>query len=134
MHAVVERIEVLANNDAPAVISGDRGTGKELVARIIHAQGPRRGGPFVLADGTLLREVLAERDESGAADDFFRQAMGGTLVLDGVERLSMRAQVRLLRMIDDPGAAARRSPWWHPLGVRLLTLTREIRRRSDQLP
>ena len=51
--------------------------------------------------------------------------MGGTLVLDGIEKLSLRAQVRLLRLIDGPGAAARRSPWWHPLGVRLITLTRE---------
>jgi DNA-binding NtrC family response regulator len=125
MHAVVERIQVLANTDAAAVISGDRGTGKELVARVIHAQGPRRAGPFVLADGSLLRDVLAERDDSNDPGGFLRQAMGGTLVLDGIEKLSLRAQIRLLRMIDDPGAAARRSPWWHPLGVRLLTLTRE---------
>ncbi|HEY3815585.1 MAG TPA: response regulator [Polyangiaceae bacterium] len=129
MRAVAERIQVLANTDASGLISGDRGTGKELVARAIHAQGPRREGPLVIADGTILRELLSERrdadDLPDVAEECFREAMGGTLVLDGIERLSLRAQVRLLRVIDGPGAAARRSPWWTPLGVRLLTLTRE---------
>ena len=128
MRAVLDRIHLLANTDAAALVSGDRGTGKELVARAIHAQGPRRMGPFVLADGVLLRESLAEHGDAEGlqpAEEFFRQAMGGTLVLDGIEKLSLRAQVRLLRLIDGPGAAARRSPWWHPLGVRLITLTRE---------
>jgi DNA-binding NtrC family response regulator len=129
MHAVVERIQVLASTDAAAVLRGDRGTGKELVAHAIHAQGPRRAGPFVVADGTLLRDALVDGDEAGSARDapeqLFRTAMGGSLVLDGIERLPLRAQVRLLRLIDAPGVAARRSPWWHPLGVRLITLTRE---------
>jgi DNA-binding NtrC family response regulator len=128
MHAVVERIQVLANTDAAAILVGDRGTGKELVAHAIHAQGPRRGGPFVVADGTLLRAALDDADDPSARDapeQLFRTAMGGSLVLDGIEQLPLRAQVRLLRLIDAPGAAARRSPWWHPLGIRLLTLTRQ---------
>jgi len=129
MHAVVERIQVLSNTDAAAIVCGARGTGKELVAHAIHAQGPRRGGPFVVADGTLLRGALTDAADLGpsrdAPEQLFRTAMGGTLVLDGLERLSPQAQVRLLRLIDSPGAAARRSPWWHPLGIRLLTLTRE---------
>ena len=137
MRSVVERIQVLANTDAAAIISGDRGTGKELVARAIHAQGPRRGAPFVIADGTLLKDTLADRHGAPEEPDaLFREAMGGTLVLDGIDRLSLRAQIGLLRMIDAPGVGARRSPWWHPLGVRLLTLTREStvgRGRSAEL-
>jgi DNA-binding NtrC family response regulator len=119
MQAVVERIQVIAKTDAPALISGDRGTGKERVARALHAQGPRRSGPFVIADGTQIRESLQDVEEC------MQRAMGGTLVLDGIEKLSLRAQVHLLRVVDGPGTAARRGPERQPLGVRLLTLTRE---------
>jgi two-component system response regulator PilR (NtrC family) len=125
MRALAEQIRVLASSDVPVLVSGDRGTGKELVARTLHAQGARSAGPFVLVDGTLLREMLADRGDGLAADDCFRDARGGTLVLDGIETLSLRAQLRLLRAMDANGAGARRGPPWHMLGVRLVTLTRE---------
>ncbi|MGH7296741.1 MAG: sigma-54-dependent transcriptional regulator, partial [Polyangiaceae bacterium] len=89
MHAVVERLQAVANSDTAALVSGERGAGKELVARAIHAQGPRREGPFVVADGPTLKDALAESRDSGewntTADttpELFRSAAGGTLVLD----------------------------------------------------
>lgn len=117
---LADRIAVLANSDASLVLAGDRGTGKELVARMIHAQGSRREGPFVLIDGALLPELL-----EGTGDEWVRAALGGTLVLDGIERLTRRQQAHLARAISDPAVAAIRGPQWEPLGVRVVTLTRE---------
>ncbi|HEY6464243.1 MAG TPA: response regulator, partial [Polyangiaceae bacterium] len=128
MHAVVDRIQVLANADTPVLVSGERGTGKELVARAIHEQGPRRCGAWVVAEGTLLEDALgqdgAARHPRESPEHLFEAAEGGTLVLDGIDRLSPHAQVRLLRLIDEPYAVARRTSAREPRGVRLLTLTR----------
>ena len=127
---VAERIALLANSEAPVLITGGRGVGKELVARTIHAQGCRREGPFVLLDGGRLADVLSasERGEHGAdgaaRDLWFRRADGGTLVLDEVDTLAYRAQAQLLQVIAGPGARARRNAQWEPLGVRLITLAR----------
>jgi DNA-binding NtrC family response regulator len=132
MRAVVGRIQALASSDTAAMVSGERGAGKELVARAIHAQGPRARGPFLVVDGSMLQDALAEGRDSGEwpvdgapAEQLFREAGGGTLVLDGVEMLSLRAQVRLLRRIDMPGVRARRAPGSEPQGVRVITLSRE---------
>jgi DNA-binding NtrC family response regulator len=115
MRALADRIRVLARTDVPVLVSGDPGTGKERVACELHAHGPRRSGPFVMAQGTLLRENLQD------IEDCVREAAGGSLVLDGMENLSLRAQVHLLRVLEAPGTLARSGP----LGVRLITLTRE---------
>jgi DNA-binding NtrC family response regulator len=117
---LADRIAVLANSDASLVLLGDRGTGKELVARVMHAQGARRDGPFVLVDGTLLPDLLESQ-----GDDWLRAALGGTLVLDGIERLTPRHQAHLARAISDPAVMAKRNPNWEPLGARVVTLTRE---------
>jgi CheY-like chemotaxis protein len=70
MRALEGRMALLSQSDASVVITGDRGTGKELVARTLHAQGPRRDGPLVLVDGALLPELLraSELAESGVRD------------------------------------------------------------------
>ncbi|HEY1692841.1 MAG TPA: response regulator [Polyangiaceae bacterium] len=128
MRAVVDRIQVLANADTPVLLSGERGAGKELVARAIHEQGPRRCGPWVIAEGTLLEDALGQeggsRHPQESPEHLFEAAEGGTLVLDGIDRLSPYAQVRLLRLVDAPYAIARRTPARESRGVRLLTLTR----------
>jgi DNA-binding NtrC family response regulator len=120
MRSLADRAAVLASSDTSLVLVGDRGTGKELVARVIHAQGSRRDGPFALIDGALLPELLETAD-----DEWVRAAAGGTLVLDGIERLSTRHQAHLARAISDPGVVAIRGPQWEPLGARFVTLTRE---------
>jgi two-component system response regulator PilR (NtrC family) len=130
MRHLADRIALVSHSDASILVTGERGTGKELVARTIHAQGPRRDGPFVLLDGALLPDVIlaSERGElsgeNAPRDAWLREATGGTLVLDGIETLSQASQARLLRAIDAPGALARRSVRSEPLGVRLITLAR----------
>jgi len=129
MRRLVGQIGVLAASDAPVVITGDRGTGKELVARTIHAQGPRRDGPFVLLDGLLLADELATPPE-GAVPEIAREAwllgaLGGTLVLDGIDGLPVAAQARLAAIVSAPQARARRAEGGRALGTRLITLSRE---------
>jgi DNA-binding NtrC family response regulator len=131
MRRLTDRIGVLACCDASVLVTGDRGTGKELVARAMHAQGARREGPFVLVDGALLPEVLlasgrGELSGDGTPrDGWLREATGGTLVLDGLENVPLDVQAHLVRALTVPGVAATRSMGWQPLGVRLITLARE---------
>jgi DNA-binding NtrC family response regulator len=131
MRRLSDRIGVLANSDASVLVTGDRGTGKELVARAIHAQGARREGPFILLDGTLLPEIVlgSERgelsDDGAPRDGWLREAAGGTLVLDGIEKVPLHVQAHLVRALTSVGIPAERSMAWQPLGVRLVTLARE---------
>ena len=126
MRKLVGRVGVLASSDVPLVIVGDRGTGKELVARTLHARGSRREGPFVVMDGVILADLLGPRvDGDGSAGaDWLRSAMGGTLVLDGIEPLSLAAQVHLTRLLESPQAVARHGADGRALGARIITLTR----------
>src|ERR1019366_2574900 len=95
MRSVADRITLLAQSDASVVVTGDRGTGKELVARTLHAQGSRREGPFVLVERALLPEVLEASDAA-----WLQEAAGGTLVLSGIESLPLRIQASLVRIIS----------------------------------
>jgi DNA-binding NtrC family response regulator len=86
----------------------------------MHAESSRRDGPFVLIDGALLPELLDTTD-----DDWLCKALGGTVVLDGIERLAARHQAHLARAISEPRVVAIRGSQWEPLGARFVTLTRE---------
>jgi two-component system C4-dicarboxylate transport response regulator DctD len=109
---VYELIEVAARNDAPVLIMGETGVGKELVARAIHAQSPRSLAPFVPVNAGALPESLLESELFGHARGSFTgataeregklvTASGGTLLLDEIETISERAQIQLLRVLDD---------------------------------
>jgi DNA-binding NtrC family response regulator len=88
MQDVYKMIGRLATNDVPALITGERGSGKELVAATIHANSDRRGGPFVTVDATL---------PDSAVEAELTAAAGGTLHLAAVHGLSRGLQARLLR-------------------------------------
>ena len=90
--------------DSPLLIRGETGVGKELVARVIHATGTRRDGPFTLVDCAFLDPERVEEVLFGGRAGFpgkVRLARGGTLLLDQVDELSPGAQARLLRFLEE---------------------------------
>jgi len=108
---VLEQVKQVARSPIPVLIQGETGTGKELVARAIHQQSPRAGGPFVaincgaLPDSLLESELFghrrgaftgADRDKTG----LFEVADGGTLFLDEIGDTSPALQMKLLRVIE----------------------------------
>ena len=112
MVQVREMIAKLARSQAPVYVSGESGSGKELAARLIHAQSARHAGPFVPVNCGAIPENLMESEFFGyrkgaftGADSeregFFQAANGGTLFLDEVADLPLSMQVKLLRAIQE---------------------------------
>jgi formate hydrogenlyase transcriptional activator len=140
---VLERVRRVGPTDLPVLITGETGTGKELVARAIHRRSPRAGRPFVPVNLAALPETLAaaelfghERGAFTGADRLrpgrFEAADRGTLFLDEIGELRMDLQVMLLRVLQEGdierlgGGATRR------VDVRLVAATnrdlgREVR-------
>ncbi len=109
---VLELIEKLSQSDAPVVLHGETGTGKELAARAVHYRGPRHGQPFIPVNCGAIPDNLVENeffghergaftDAKGAQTGLVAQADGGTLFLDEVDVLSPKAQVALLRFLEN---------------------------------
>ncbi|MHC8296251.1 sigma-54-dependent transcriptional regulator [Pseudomonas sp. LB3P58] len=112
MRALRKHIDKLARSQAPVYISGESGSGKELVARLIHEQGPRASQPFIPVNCGAIPSELMESEFfghrkgsfSGAIEDkpgLFQAAHGGTLFLDEVADLPLAMQVKLLRAIQE---------------------------------
>jgi hydrogenase-4 transcriptional activator len=112
LRAVMERVRIVAPSDMPVLILGETGTGKEVVARAIHARSPRSSKPFIRVNcGAIPTELIDsqlfghERGSfTGASDQrkgWFERADGGTLFLDEIGELPLAAQVRLLRVLQD---------------------------------
>lgn len=109
--ALREQIEMVSQSDAPVLIEGETGSGKDVVARLLHHCSPRREGPFVVINAASLRKNLFETELFGhvkgsfsdAANDHVglaRSAEGGTLFLDEIGELNDVAQSKLLRFLD----------------------------------
>lgn len=105
-------IAKLARSQAPIHVRGESGSGKELAARLIHVNGPRRDKPFVAVNCGAIPENLMESEFFGYRkgaftgadadrDGFFQAASGGTLFLDEVAELPISMQVKLLRAIQE---------------------------------
>ncbi len=105
-------IDKAAAGDFSVLIAGETGTGKEMVARAIHANSPRKSGPLVPVNCGALSETIMESELFGHLKGSFtgaisdragkiRSADGGTLFLDEVGTLSPAAQVKLLRVLDE---------------------------------
>jgi DNA-binding NtrC family response regulator len=111
MHDVFERIGLVAQTDAIVLVTGETGTGKELVARAIHNRSARAAGPYVPVHTGAIPKDLIESELFGhekgaftgavsAAEGKFGAARTGTIFLDEVSTMSERAQVDLLRVLE----------------------------------
>ena len=126
-------IAKLARSQAPVYISGESGVGKELVARLIHEQGPR-SGPFVPVNCGAIPSELMESEFFGHKkgsftgaqadkDGLFQTANGGTLFLDEVAELPIQMQVKLLRVIQEKAVRPIGGRAEVPVDVRILSAT-----------
>jgi two-component system response regulator PilR (NtrC family) len=134
MQLLKELIARVARSQAPVHIAGESGTGKELVARLIHANGPRRDGPFVPVNCGAIPSELMESELfghkrgsfTGAVADkkgLLQSAEGGTLFLDEVADLPLHMQVKLLRVIQEKAVRPVGEPREQPIDVRILSAT-----------
>ena len=112
MLAMLSRIETVAPTDSTVLILGETGTGKELIARAIHARSPRRGRPLVKVNCAALSAGLVESELFGHVKGAFTGALtdrvgrfeladGGTIFLDEIGELSIETQVKLLRVMQE---------------------------------
>ena len=112
MKEVLRQTKLVAATDARVLITGDSGTGKELLAQAIHAASDRKDKPFVAINCSAMAENLLESElfghEKGAFtgatrthDGLFQAANGGTLMLDEIGDMPMRLQVKLLRVLQE---------------------------------
>ena len=131
--ALLEKVEQVARSEAPVLITGETGTGKELVARHIHRES-RRKGEFVAVNCGALSPTLAEAELfghqagafTGATDTrvgWFEAANGGTLFLDEIGDLPLALQVKLLRVLREREVVRVGSRKPIPLDIRLVAAT-----------
>ena len=134
IQAVRATIAKVARSQAPVYISGDSGAGKELVARLIHEQGPRAAAPFVPVNCGAIPSELMESEffghrkgsftgAAGDKDGLFQAANGGTLFLDEVADLPAHMQVKLLRVIQEKAVRPIGARQEVPVDVRVLSAT-----------
>jgi DNA-binding NtrC family response regulator len=112
LERVLKQARSVASTSATVLLSGENGTGKEMLARAIHEESPRASGPFVAVSCAALPESLIESElfghEKGAFTSAtqtrkgrFELANGGTLLLDEIGDLSQAVQVKLLRVLQE---------------------------------
>ena len=111
--AVITKLRKVIGKDIPLLITGETGTGKELLAQAIHNESPRRSGPFVAVNCASIPETLIESELFGYEEGAFTgarrkgavgkivQAHGGTLFLDEIGDMPYPLQVRLLRVLQE---------------------------------
>src|ERR1700722_8132832 len=134
MLEVFDRIRRVAPHFRNILITGDTGTGKELVARSLHRLSPVASGPFVVCNCAAVVETLFESELfghekgafTGATQDkkgYFELAHKGTLFLDEIGDASLGTQAKLLRVLQDHAVQRIGSPVVHQVDVRVITAT-----------
>jgi transcriptional regulator with PAS, ATPase and Fis domain len=112
MRAVFDFVRVIADSDSSVLVTGETGTGKEMIANLIHQSSSRRHKPFVPVSCAILSETLIESELfghergafTGAIKDRpgrFELAQGGTIFLDDIDDVPMSMQVKLLRVLQN---------------------------------
>ena len=129
MGALRVQLDKLAQHDTSILIQGETGTGKESLARWLHARSSRQGGPFVaVAPGSIPREHLAaglfgSEDANGVQPGLIEQANGGTLFLDEVAELDAELQQRLSSVLERRALVRSGGAGNVPLDLRVLAAT-----------
>ncbi|MDY7226769.1 sigma-54-dependent transcriptional regulator [Hyalangium rubrum] len=109
---VYKQVARAATSNVPVLITGETGTGKEMVARALHKRSPRAGGPFIPVDCGAIAESLMESElfghargaftgAAGARRGLFEEASGGTLFLDEIGDVGLKVQSQLLRVLQE---------------------------------
>jgi len=134
MQAVYRKVEKIAPTDISVLITGETGTGKELIAREIHTRSPRAGKPFVTINCGAIPENLLESELFGHVKGAFTGAVanklgkfqsadGGTLFLDEVGEMPLELQVKLLRAIQERVVVRVGDTRSESVDIRILTAT-----------
>lgn len=134
MHMLFDTIERLAHTDVAITLAGETGTGKDVLARVVHECSPRKNGPFVVLDCGAVAANLAESELFGhergsftgavrAHLGAFERAHGGTLFLDEVGEMPLELQPRLLRAIESHRVRRVGGPKDRPVNVRVVAAT-----------
>ena len=134
MREVMQLVEHAAPSTASVLITGETGSGKEIVARTIHSLSPRAQGPFVAINCSAIPESLMESEIfghergafTGAAErrlGCFELADGGTLLLDEIGEMPAPTQAKLLRVLEDHKVRRLGSKSESPVDVRVLAST-----------
>jgi transcriptional regulator with PAS, ATPase and Fis domain len=132
MRAVFDFVRVIADSDSSVLITGETGTGKEMVANVIHSSSARRHKPFVPVSCAILSETLIESElfghERGAFTGAIRDrpgrfelAQGGTIFLDDIDDVPMAMQVKLLRVLQNRTIERLGGTRTIPIDVRVVT-------------
>lgn len=134
MHRVFQLIDRAAGLSVPVLVTGDKGAGKALIARAIHAGGARRERPFVgvtcsgMGDRPLFDELFGRRGDPGAgatadARGLFDAAEGGTLFLDDVTAMPAATQAALLRVLSEGRSGVAGDATRRAFDVRIIAAT-----------
>ncbi|RJF96266.1 sigma-54-dependent Fis family transcriptional regulator [Noviherbaspirillum saxi] len=133
--AIIGKLNKVTGRDIPILVTGETGTGKELLAQAIHNDSPRAGGPFVAVNCASIPETLIESELFGYEDGAFTgarkkgsvgrilQANGGTLFLDEIGDMPLNLQARLLRVLQERMVTPLGSAKSIPVNVSLICAT-----------
>jgi transcriptional regulator with GAF, ATPase, and Fis domain len=134
MRDIFRKIDKVAGTDISVLVTGETGTGKELIAREIHRRSPRKNGPFVAINCGAIPENLLESELFGHAKGAFtgaiasrpgrfQAASGGTLLLDEIGEMPPALQVKLLRALQDHAVTKVGENKLEPVDIRVVAAT-----------
>lgn len=137
LHALMRKASVVARTASSVVIHGETGTGKEVIARLLHANSPRRTAPFVAINVAALPSELLESELFGhvrgaftgavaTTPGLFGEANGGTLLLDEIGEMPLVLQAKLLRVLQEGEIRRVGESKGRPVDVRVLSATHRV--------